>query len=127
MKIFYFFRIDITVGDPDPHIVQVILNPIYICIALRLRQMDRHRFLYLVDFTVGSLDLVNGHLFLKNDTVCPSFHHNKIILCLNRVAQKNLRMIVRSHSSLNHAVNPASLLHGIVRRFASSVVNISAS
>ena len=94
--------------------------------------MDGGCLFHLMDITIGSLDLIyrychhisigrrnicqgklrNGSRFsygLYNDPICPSLNADIIVLCMHHITKGHLRMIIRPHSSLDHAVNSSPL------------------
>ena len=148
MKVFYFLRINITIGQSYPDVLQLVLHAIDIGIALCLCKMHGYCFLQFMQFPVGSLDLIYGyshpvtacrrHLVIRklrhlrqiacrlNDNpICAAIYPDLILLRMITIAQQNLRMILAAHPPLYHPVNPSALLHCIVGSSCSSIVNIS--
>ena len=132
MKIPDFLRVYVAVGQPYPDTFQLILASIDISIALSLGKMDGNRLLHFVNVPVGSLDFIDCNsiclcailIFLDNHAVRPSFHTDNIVGRFIQIAQKNLRMIISSHFSLNHTMDSSALLHGIIGKDCSPVVDI---
>ena len=132
MEIFQLLCFHITIGNPDPDCRKLLLLRIKISIAARLCQMNLLYFLNPVDFPICPFNLIYGHhipvAFRRiNNPICSPINQNPVVLCLIKILQRNLRMIIRPHSPLDHAVNSASLLHGIFRCHSLSIVNISGS
>ena len=65
--------------------------------------------------------------FSVNDAVRPAFHNNIVAFRMVSILQRHFGMIIRPHALLQHAVDPASLLHGIFGGGCFSVVYIAAS
>ena len=77
---------------------------------------------------IDPLDLVDDGVlpFFQKDSVCPSFDHKRVFLILVFDFQRNLRMIRGSHPALELPMDPAALLHGLLRgRPPPAIVNIS--
>ena len=123
---FDLFRLQIGIGHLDTDALQFMTQRIDVSIALRLRQMYRHRLCQEFQAAENALDLVNGHavLFL-DDTVCPALHGDGKLTAGISGSQKHFRLIGRPHLSLNLTVEPAAHLHGLlVGHGSSSVINI---
>ena len=104
-----------AVGHPHLYFGKILLRPIYVGIALRLCKMKRHRFLPFHRISVGSLDLIDDYTILHlNNAVSPSLQRQEILFLLKGHFQCNLRLVLRAHSLLDHAMNPAAFLHGII-------------
>ena len=101
---------------------------IHVCIALCLGYMHGNGLFHTVHIPIGSLYLIDRDAFpVINDPVSPSLHDQSVLLCIQRVLQRHFRLIIRAHPTLYHAMDPASLLHGIFMQSLMPIVNISLS
>ena len=126
MEILNLFRIHIAICHTDTDLPQVLFFRNNKCITERLHQMY---FLWLPDmlqFLVGSLDLIYDHLsvFPVDHAIRTSLDLNLIVLIWYDITKRHLRFILQPHALLDHPVNPAAVLHGI-RRSRMSVINIA--
>ena len=131
-KIAKLLRLHIAVGHPNLHPLPVLPCRIHIGIALRLCQMHGHRLLHLLQIPVGSLDLIYGHGFRQravpmDHAVRASLHHQSIGGRFIHIAERHLRLIIRSHPPLDHPVDTPAFRHRIVGRCSSSVIDIPAA
>ena len=126
-KIPQLFCFYITVGHPYLHLHAFMLSGIHTGIAFGLGQMDIHRLFHFVQITVGSFNLIYGNNVSADNSVGPAFHHQIVSRSAPSVAHHYLRLVIGSHSPLNHAVDPSALRHSIIRCRALPVVYTAAA
>ena len=61
----------------------------------------------------------------RNDTIRTALHKDLVLSCIVRIAQRDFRLIFRSHPPLDHTMDPAALLHGMIRGRRPSIINIA--
>ena len=90
--------------------------------------MYLHWTVHISQFPIGSLDLINGHpLRLVDNAVRPALQHQPVVRRGVDIAQGHLGLVLTAHTALNHAVDPAPLLHGLFGGGMVPVVDISAA
>ena len=115
-----------AVGHAHADLFHFVLTGIDISVAFRLRKMYGHGPFHFLQIMIGSLNLIDRNpSFLRDNPVGTTLHHNPILIGIVNIAQRHLRLIGGPHPPLNHAVNPSSLLHGILRRSRLSIVDIA--
>ena len=126
-KIPQFLCFHIAVGHSHLHLRAVMFSGIHTCIAFSLGQMDIHWLLHFFQIPVSSLYFIYGNNISIDNSIGPAFHHQIVSGCAPAVAHHHLRLIIRAHSSLYHAVDPPSLRHRVIRRRTLTVVYTAAA
>ena len=73
--------------------------------------MNVHGHLHAGNITIGSLDFINGNLSVGiYNAIRSALNNQNIFVRHMSVAQKNLRLILRPHALLYHAMNTTALL-----------------
>ena len=110
--------IQLTVCHLDSDLIQILLLCINIRIAFCLGKMQRFRFFYKPQFSQNTFDLIYCNSGLRfvlfcNNPVCPPFDKNMKAVENNFFFQRDLGMVIRSHSSLYFPMDSAAHQHSV--------------
>ncbi len=115
----------VAIGQAHAHPLQPLARTVQIGVALGLGHVQRQGGLQPGDVSVGPLNLVDGDLaVLMDDAVRPPLHAEHVAIGGKCHLQRHLGLVFRAHPALDHAVDAAALLHGVIRRYVAAVVDV---
>ena len=121
------FCLQIAISHLHSDLIQILLCGINVCITLCLRQMNRNRFLNLLQIPHNSFDLINHYIgCILDNSIRTSIYYQRESITRNLNLKWNFCMVICPHSSLDLPVHLATKKHGFVRS-RHPVINISAS